>query len=222
MADELDPVVLVDYTEAFNIQRTIRKLGSVYIPLREGLRVSDIKMFGIAAAIWIISWSVILNPILRAFLRPFGLGTPTGLSYLAILIVPPLIVALASRKPVKHHLTMLAAMRLWLLDFLDDPIHYRGQPARAEATGSVHYTQAFFADPAMLPEQGRHLPLPNGWGGLVAPSTEPIGAASQEKSNAAARASQLSLHKTLNSTNTHPFHDVQPGRDVMVIRARRE
>lgn len=216
-------VTLVDYTDAFDVERTIRKLGRVYIPIREGLRVSDIKMFGIAAGVWLVSWSVVINPVLRALIRPFGWSTPTGLPYLAILLVPPIVVALAARTPVKHNLRMLAAMRLWALDMLDDPIHYRGQPVKAETSSNTHYLDLFEADPEVLPAQGLTAEPSNGWGGLVRPgerlSQAPDAPRPEEPEFTKAETMGLiNLHTDPVADHAEPHSD----GDVLVIRARRD
>ncbi|OIV37995.1 hypothetical protein BIV57_08135 [Mangrovactinospora gilvigrisea] len=157
-----ETVILRDYTEAFKVKKAMRKLGRAHVPLKEGLFVDDIKVFGITLVLWLFLYAFVLKPPLRAALGLVGSAPPTGFVYIMLLLVPPIIAVGASRRPVRHNLQLFGFLRSLWRDLVDDPVHRRGVPVRRTRVPRAYRIVLWRARPDLLPALASTQPAPLG------------------------------------------------------------
>jgi hypothetical protein len=175
-----ETVTLRDYTEAFKVKKALRKLGKAHIPLKEGLFVDDIKVFGITLVLWVLSYSLVLSPPIKLVLRLLGGDVPKGIPYLFLIFVPPVLAVGMSRRPVRHNLGMFGLIRAVARDLMDDPVHRKGVPVR-KGDGDRSYRIVVWRPRAdLLPDLVPRLPVPNGFT-TVQPHRRPLGTVRQDE-----------------------------------------
>jgi hypothetical protein len=157
---EDEAYVIRDYTEAFVVRKTIRRLGRVHIPLREGLLVSDVKVFGTTLIIWLFVFGLVINSLVTAVGTVLGLGRLSGIPYLLVLLTPPLVATFASRTPVRHRMTITGLVRTGVRQLLDDPVHRRGVPVRPDPTPVAYRIVVWTPDEDRLPRLASAKPIP--------------------------------------------------------------
>ncbi|WP_369201019.1 hypothetical protein [Streptomyces sp. PU-14G] len=160
-----EPVKLHDYTEAFKVKRALRKIGKAHVPLKEGLFVDDIKIFGISLVGWVLAYTVLLAPPIRFVVHLVGLGMPVGIPYLFILFVPPVVAVAMSRRPVRYNLALFGLLRGLVRDWLDDPVHRKGVPCKRLRGQQSYRVIVWRPRPDLLPSLAPQEPLPNGLAG---------------------------------------------------------
>lgn len=171
MSDE--SVTLRDYTEAFKVKKALRKVGKANIPLKEGLFVDDIKVFALTLVVWVLAYSMLLAPPIKFVAHLFGMSSPSGIPYLFVLFLPPVLAVAASRRPIRHNLGMFGLIRAAFRDWMDDPVHRRGVPVRKGHGPRTYRIVLWRARADLLPDLAPRTRLPNGWH-TVRPSAEDL------------------------------------------------
>lgn len=174
MSDE-ESVKLHDYTEAFKVRRSLRTVGKAHIPLKEGLFVDDIKVFGMTLILWLLTYTLVLSPPIKFLSHLVGLKSPTGVLYLLILFVPPVIAVGLSRRPIRHNLDLFGLIRASVRDALDDPVHRKGVPVKKDKSPPSYRVIVWRPHADLLPDLAARTPLPNGLGSATGRQEPPAG-----------------------------------------------
>lgn len=161
--EQPENVTLRDYTEAFKVRRAMRKIGKAHIPLKEGLFVDDLKVFGISLVCWIFGYNLVLRPPLKFLLGLVGAGPPVGVPYLMLVFLPPILAVAMSRRPLRHGLLLFGLVRAVLRDLLDDPVHRKGVPVKRGEGAAQYRVVLWRARPDLVAAFAAREPLPNGF-----------------------------------------------------------
>ncbi|WP_340560120.1 hypothetical protein [Streptomyces sp. GSL17-111] len=211
---EDERITLRDYTEAFKVKKALRRVGKANVPLKEGLFVDDIKVFGVTLVVWLLTYTMVLAPPIRAAAAFLGTSPPVGLPYFLILFTPPLVAAMASRRPVRHNLGIFGLVRALWRDLLDDPVHRRGVPVRKGHGAPRHHVTVWRAHPDVLPKLASRLPLPNGYSAGTAPVRTP------EETHARARPERPAAPPTGPAAAPGPPDHRAPAEDFLITARR--
>jgi len=195
------------YDSFFAIDKRIRKFGDFYVPLRQGLRTSQIAVFIVSCLVTIILQALLISPLLSL------IGIKVGVwAFLTIIIGVPALISCRSVKPMPYHKSIAGTLRSLIRTLLDSPVHRRGVPIKTPKRPVDQFVQHYLREWAVASDYTAELGAEAEWTDprteqLLARSTGHVDLQTWMDDQALAHAAEQDRQKQHRTTQSHVPHD---------------